>query len=185
MPKEKITIVPREAIQSKIFVLRGKKVMLDRDLAMLYEVPTKRFNEQVKRNIKRFPEEFMFQLTDAEFKSLRSQFATSNRGGRRYLPYCFTEHGVAMLSSVLNSERAIQINIQIIKAFVKMREMLINYQELKQKIEDMEQKVDKRYKISSVLFEEVFKEMEKVKRLLAPPKEPQKDEIGFKPSRRK
>jgi len=171
-------LIPQEAIQSKILVLRGKKVMLDRDLAILYEVPTRRLNEQVKRNIKRFPEEFMFQLTNEEFKSLRSQIATSNRGGRRYPPFAFTEHGVAMLSSVLNSEKAIQVNIQIIKAFVKMREMFLNYQEIKQKIEAMERKYDQQFEINSYLFDEVYEEIKKINKLLTPPDEPQ-GKIGF------
>ncbi|MFH1187589.1 MAG: ORF6N domain-containing protein [bacterium] len=178
--QEKITIIPREAIQAKIFVFRNKKVMLDRDLAMLYEVPTKVFNQSVRRNLERFPKDFMFQLTNDELKNLRSQFVTSSWGGQRYFPYVFTEQGVAMLSSVLKSRKAIQINIQIIKAFVKMREMLVDYQELKQKIEDMERKVDKKFAANSYLFEEVFKEVDEVKRLLTPPSEIRKNEIGFK-----
>src|SRR3972149_5427901 len=100
-------------IEKKILLIRGHKVMLDSDLAVLYGVTTKRMNEQVRRNLRRFPADFMFQLTSEEAESLRSQFATSKRGGRRYLPYAFTEQGVAMLSSVLNSERAIEVNIQI------------------------------------------------------------------------
>jgi len=172
-------LIPQEAIQSRILILRGKRVMLDRDLAMLYDVPTRRLNEQVKRNIKRFPEPFMFQLTIEEknelvancdrFKPLKHSTA---------LPYAFTEHGVAMLSSVLNSEKAIMVNIQIINAFIKMQGMLVNYQELKQKIEDMERKVDEKSKINSYLFEELFREMEAVKKLLEPPEKPEK-KIGF------
>ncbi len=107
-------IVPQEAIETKIFWTRGKKAMLDVDLAQLYGVPTKRLNEQVRRNIKRFPEDFMFQLTWEEAKFLRSQFATLKRGEHiKYLPYAFTEQGIAMLSSVLNSERAIEVNIRL------------------------------------------------------------------------
>src|SRR6266446_8000343 len=111
--------------------------MIDVDLAELYELPTKRFNQQVRRNLNRFPEDFMFQLTKEEADSLRSQFATSKtgRGGRRYLPYAFTEQGVAMLSSVLNSERAIEVNITIMRAFVKLRHMLESNEELARKIE--------------------------------------------------
>jgi ORF6N domain len=114
--------------------------MLDSDLAELYQVPTKRLNEAVKRNFDRFPEDFMFQLTDQETDSLRSQFATSNvgRGGRRYPPYAFTELGVAMLSSVLNSERAVQMNILIMRAFVKLRELLATHKDLARKIEKLE-----------------------------------------------
>ena len=127
-------------IQNMIYNIRGYKVMLDSDLAMLYEVETKRLNEAVKRNIKRFPEHYMFQLTAEEYDSLRSQFATSNagKGGRRYAPYVFTEQGVAMLSSVLRSEKAIQVNIQIIDAFVKMRQWVIENKELAQRLSQLE-----------------------------------------------
>ncbi len=163
-----LNLVPQETIQSKILFLRGKRVMLDKDIAMLYGVPTGRLNEQVKRNIKRFPEEFMFQLSKEEFDNLISQFAISKRGGTRKPSFAFTELGIAMLSSVLNSEKAIQINIQIIKVFIKMREMLINYQEVRQKIEEMEQKYDYQFKI-------VF---EAIRQLLEPPDKPEK-KIGF------
>lgn len=160
--------------------MRGKKVMLDKDLALLYEVLPKRMNEQVRRNLQRFPDDFMFELTKEEYNSLRSQFATLKRGEHsKYLPYAFTEHGILMLSSVLNSERAIKVNIQIMRTFSKMREMLVNYQELKQKLEEMEKKVNKKLKINSYLFEEVFKEIETVKKLLEPPVR-EKAEIGFK-----
>jgi hypothetical protein len=173
------SLIPQETIQSRILILRGKRVMLDRDLAMLYEVPTRRLNEQVKRNTKRFPEPFIFQLTIEEknelvancdrFKPLKHSTA---------LPYAFTEHGIAMLSSVLNSETAIIINIQIINTFIKMREMLVNYQEIKQKIEDMERKYDHQFKINSYLFDEIFEEMKAINRLLEPPEKPEK-KIGF------
>ena len=136
--KQNLSLIPQEVIESKILVFRGKKVMLDRDLAFLYDVPTKVFNQAVKRNIKRFPEDFMFQLTKEEYKSLRSQFVTLKRGQHsRYLPHVFTEHGILMLSSVLNSERAIQVNIQIMRTFTKMREILLNYKDLKEKIENI------------------------------------------------
>ena len=112
-----------EKIQNMIYEIRGHKVMLDSDLAQLYEVPTHQLNQAVKRNVKRFPADFMFQLTDDEWESLRSQFVISktSRGGRRFAPYVFTEHGVSMLSTVLNSERAIEINIQIMRTFVQLR----------------------------------------------------------------
>ncbi len=136
------------SIQNMIYEIRGYKVMLDSDLASLYEVETKRLNEAVKRNIKRFPGHYMFQLTKDEYEGLRSQFATSNlisqneisknKGGRRYLPYVFTEQGVAMLSSVLRSEKAIQINIQIIDTFVKMRRWAIENKEIAQRLSDLE-----------------------------------------------
>ena len=114
--------------------------MLDEDLAELYQVPTGRLNEQVKRNIGRFPVDFMFQLTEEEFKNLISQNATSSWGGRRKLPFAFTEHGVLMLSSVLNSERAVGVNIQIMRIYTKMREMLMTNQEIQLKLEQLERK---------------------------------------------
>ena len=123
-------------IQDLIYEIRGQKVMLDRDLAGLYGVLTQRLNEAVKRNIKRFPSDFMFKLTDEEWKSLISQFAISKnvRGGRRFLPYVFTEQGVSMLSSVLNSERAIEVNISIMRAFVKLRHFIYSQMETNEKI---------------------------------------------------
>ncbi|MEI7512425.1 MAG: ORF6N domain-containing protein [Candidatus Uhrbacteria bacterium] len=122
-----LTLIPLERIENRIFIIRGKKVMLDRDIAELYGVETKVLNQAVKRNIERFPEDFMFELSLNEAESLRSQFVTSNigRGGARYLPVVFTEQGVAMLSSVLKSKRAIQVNIQIIRTFTKLREMVL------------------------------------------------------------
>lgn len=162
-------LISIEVIASKIFVIRGRRVMLDTDLALLYEVETKRLNEQVARNKKRFPEDFMFQLTKAESEILKSHFATSKRGGRRYLPYVFTQEGVAMLSSVLNSERAIQVNIQIMRAFTQLRRMVLTNHELKRKIEEMERKYDKQF---SVVFEAI-------KQLLAPERKGNKRVIGF------
>ncbi|MFC1517470.1 ORF6N domain-containing protein [Candidatus Margulisiibacteriota bacterium] len=129
-------LVPLEVIENKILLIRGEKVMLDRHLAKLYGVPIKRLNEQVKRNTERFPEDFMFQLTKAEADRLRSQNATLKRGEhRKYLPYVFTELGVAMLSSVLNSKTAIQINMQIMRTFTKLRRILANNKELSRKFE--------------------------------------------------
>lgn len=127
-------------IQNLIYEFRGHKVMLDSDLALLYEVPTFRLNEAVKRNIKRFPTNFMFQLTKEEYTTLISQIAISKpkRGGRRFMPYVFTEQGVAMLSSVLNSEKAIQINIQIMNTFVQMRQWAINNKEFSQRLLELE-----------------------------------------------
>ena len=132
--------VPAEVIQSKIYLIRGHKVMFDGDLAKLYGVPTKVFNQQVKRNLKRFPGDFMFQLSLEEVQNLRSQFVTSSWGGRRYAPYVFTELGVAMLSSVLNSDRAIEVNIQIMRVFTKLREIMASHKDLARKIEDLEKK---------------------------------------------
>ena len=148
-------LVPQEMIENRIFLIRGQKVMIDHDLASLYGVPTKVFNQAVRRNIRRFPDDFMFQLTPEETLALRSQNVTSNlrsqigtskRGGRRYLPYVFTEHGILMLSSVLNSERAIQVNIQIMRTFTRLRRLLAGHRELRRKIEEMEKKYDGQFK---------------------------------------
>ncbi len=143
--KMKNTLIPQEIIENKIYLIRGRKVMLDADLAKLYKIETKTFNRAVKRNLERFPEEFMFRLNKSETENLRYQIGTSGWGGRRYLPYVFTEYGVAMLSSVLNSKRAIQVNIQIIKTFVRLREIVISNRALRMKIEAMEKKYDKRF----------------------------------------
>ena len=162
-------VVPIKNLINKIIFLRGHKVMLDSDLAELYGVETKRLLEQVKRNIERFPADFMYQLTEKEFTFLRSQFATSKRGGRRYPPYAFTEQGIAMLSSVLHSERAIKVNIAIMRAFVKLRELLLTNKEFTRKLQKMEAKYDKQFRI-------VF---EVLQQLMEPPNKPRK-EIGFK-----
>ena len=173
------SLVPQELIQSKILHLRGQKVILDRDLAVLYGVETRVLNQAVRRNISRFPDDFMFQLTRDEAKFLRSQFVTLKENQHfKYMPYAFTEQGVAMLSSVLNSERAVQVNIQIMRVFTKMREMFINYQEIKQTLEDMERKYDHQFKINNILFEEVFEEIKAINKLLEPPDKP-KGKIGF------
>jgi phage regulator Rha-like protein len=141
-------IVPIERITNKIYLMRGMKVMLDRDLAELYDVETRTLVQAIKRNKQRFPPDFMFQLSKDEFDSLRSQIVISKgRGGRRYPPYAFTEQGVAMLSSVLNSDRAIQVNILIMRAFTKLREMLSTHEDLKKKIDDMEKKYDQQFQI--------------------------------------
>ena len=162
--------IPTEAIAAKILIIRGKRVMLDSDLAALYGVKTGRLNEQVKRNIKRFPDDFMFQLTKEEALNLISHFATSNWGGIRKLPNVFTQEGVAMLSSVLNSERAIMVNIQIMRAFTQLRRMLLTNVNLKHKIEEMEKKYDKQFLV-------VF---QAIKQLLEPPPAPRpKRIIGF------
>src|SRR5437867_1687161 len=130
-------------IQNRIFEIRGLKVMLDFHLAELYEVETKRLNEAVKRNIQRFPNDFMFVLSKKEYDSLRSQIATSKRGGTRYLPFAFTEQGIAMLSSVLNSEKAINVNIAIIRTFVLLRQYALQYKDLEEKLKKLEKKYNK------------------------------------------
>jgi hypothetical protein len=164
------SLVPTEIIEKKIFLIRGQKVMLDADLADLYGVSTKRLNEQVRRNLNRFPPDFMFQLNEEEIEILRSQFATSKtgRGGRRYFPYAFTEQGVAMLSTVLSSEQAITVNIMIIRAFVKLREMIASNKDLARRLDELEKKYDKQFKI-------VF---EAIRQLMTPP-ETSKRKIGF------
>jgi hypothetical protein len=158
-----------ELITSKIFMLRGKKIMIDRDLAFLYRVSTKRLNEQVKRNIKRFPSDFMFQLTQSEkieLVAICDRFNTLKHS--TVMPYAFTEQGVAMLSSVLNSERAILVNIQIVRAFTQLRRMLLTNQDLRRKISEIEKKYDQQFKI-------VF---DAIRQLLTPPEKP-KRRIGF------
>lgn len=142
-----IEMLDSDLILSKIIIIRGHKVMLDKDLAELYGVETKRLKEQVKRNIGRFPDDFMFELTKSEFGNLRSHIATSRWGGTRYAPLAFTEQGVAMLASVLNSPRAIEVNIQIVRAFVKLRQMISSHDELRKKIEAMEDTYDGQFRL--------------------------------------
>lgn len=162
------------SIERRIYIIRGQKVMLDTDLALLYRVATFRLNEQVKRNRKRFPRDFMFQLNAEEADCLTSQFAMSNagRGGRRTLPYAFTEQGVAMLSSVLNSERAVQVNIAIMRAFVKLREIIATHRELAHKIGELERK----FQTHDSQIQAVF---DAIRELLAPKPKPLKRRIGF------
>jgi hypothetical protein len=136
-------LLSQKLIEDKIFIVRNQKVMIDKDLAEFYGVTTKRLNEQVKRNKKRFSEAFMFQLNKEEFESLRSQFATSNRGGRRYLPFVFSEYGALMLANVLASQQAIDASIRIIETFVKLREFAYTHKELVQKINQLERKYDR------------------------------------------
>lgn len=142
-----LAIIPQEVVEGKILFIRGKKVMMDRDLAALYGVETFNLNKAVKRNIDRFPDDFMFQLSSEEFKNLIFQNGISSWGGTRKLPYAFTENGVAMLSSVLNSKRAIAVNIQIMRTFTRIREMLATNTELARKIETLEKKYDSQFKV--------------------------------------
>jgi len=150
-------------IKSRIYTLRDKEVMLDEDLAELYQVSSKRLNEQVKRNIERFPNDFMFQLTEKEYENLRSQFATSssNHGGRRYLPYVFTEQGVYMLSAVLKSQVAIEVSISIMRTFTKMREFSMHYNALARQIMELEKKHNKKFKEVFERLDDIVKETEK------------------------
>ena len=165
-------VILEEAIINKIYNIRGQKVMLDSDLAELYGVENKRLKEQVKRNLDRFPEDFMFELTDEEFQNLRSQIATSSWGGRRYNPYVFTEQGVSMLSSVLNSKIAIQVNIQIIRIFTKLREMILTQKDIMLKLEILEKQTSENNESIQLIFEAL-------RGLLASPKQ-DLEPIGFK-----
>lgn len=149
------SLLSEEKISNKIYFIRGQKVMLDSDLALLYEVETKRLNEQVKRNLSRFPEDFMFQLTENEYNSSRSQIATLKNGrgsNLKYLPYAFTEHGILMLSSVLKSDKAIQTNIQIMRIFTKVRQMLLDTTEIKVDILQIQKKLENHDKNIELVF---------------------------------
>lgn len=164
---KELTTIPHERIVSNIHMIRGKKIMLDSDLAELYGVPTGRLNEQVRRNHERFPEDFMFRLTEKEFTVLRSQIAISNkegRGGRRYPPLAFTEQGVAMLSSVLNSKQAVLVNVQIIRTFTRLRELLETNKVLRKKLMAIEQKYDKQFKVVFDVLKRLVVEEAKPKR---------------------
>jgi len=165
-------ITSEKKIIDKIFLVRGQKVMLDTDLAQLYCVETRRLNESIKRNASRFPKDFMFKLTRREFANLKSQFATSSWGGTRKLPMAFTELGVAMLSSVLNSAKAIAVNIKIIRIFTKMREVILSHKDLLLRLDQLERKVDK----NDEDIQTVFKVL---RQLISPPSAPRK-KIGFK-----
>lgn len=158
-----------QQIEERIFIIRGKKVMLDTDLAMLYQVKTKYLNRQVRRNLERFPNDFMFQLTQTEFSNLKCHFGTSSWGGTRTLPLAFTEHGILMLSSVLKSKQAIAVNIHIMRVFTRLRELMIQHEDLEQRITELEKKYDAQFK-------SIF---EAIRRLLEPPPAKPKPPIGF------
>lgn len=166
------TVERVEGIASRIFVVRGLRVMLSHDLADLYGVPTKALLQAMRRNAERFPEDFAFQLSVEEFGALRSQVVTSNRGGMRYRPYAFTEQGVAMLSSVLRSDRAVAVNIEIMRTFVKLRSMLESNRALAKRLAELEQKVDQQ-------FSDVF---DAIRELVTPPDAAAKKPIGFVPN---
>jgi hypothetical protein len=172
MSKE-ITI-PDQTITSKIYLIREQKVMVDSDLAELYQVQTKLLKRQVRRNIERFPDDFMFELTKDEFDNLRSQFGTSRWGGSRYIPMVFTEQGVAMLSSVINSSRAIAVNIRIIRVFTKIREMLTDNLNIKLEIEEIKKNLSNQNKNIEIVFQYLDELIEK--------KEKPITKIGFKKS---
>jgi hypothetical protein len=166
-------LVAAEIIENKIFMIRGHRVMLDRDLALLYGIATRYLNKAVTRNLERFPGDFMFQLNEGEFKNLMFQIGTSSWGGTRKMPRAFTEQGVAMLSGVLNSKRAIQVNIAIMRAFVKLRHILSNHKELACKLNELERKIEKHDGEIQAIFEAI-------RRLMAPPPERPKRRIGFR-----
>jgi hypothetical protein len=160
----KASIVPDERIERAIYLIRDEKVMLDSDLANLYEVETKVLIQAVKRNIDRFPHDFMFQLSNKEFADLKSQIVTSSWGGRRYAPYAFTEQGVAMLSGILRSYRAVRVNVEIMRAFVRLRRMLSENAELSRKLDSLESKYDKQFKVVFDAIRALMRQPEKKQR---------------------
>lgn len=168
--KKNHALVPGGFIEKHIYRLRGQKVMLSTDLAGLYGVEPRRLNEQVTRNVERFPSDFMFRLNQREFEHLKSQFAISSWGGMRKPPYAFTEQGVAMLSSVLRSKRAVQVNIEIVRAFVRLRRMLATHTVLARKLEELEKKYDVQFKV-------VF---DALRKLMQPPEPKRLKDVGFK-----
>ena len=178
-PVKSHQLIPIESIERRIFLIRGHKAMLDADLAKLYGVTTKRLNEQVKRNRDRFPEDFMLQLTLEEGRAVlasRSQIATLKRGKNiKYAPYAFTEHGAVMAANVLNSPVAVRASIQVVRAFVRLREILSTHKDLARKLEEMEKKYDRQFKV-------VF---EAIRELMAPPPSPRDRQIGFAPPEKK
>jgi hypothetical protein len=164
-----LTSIPIERVEKAILLIRGEKVILDTDLATLYVVETRSLLQAVKRNLERFPSDFMFQLTRKEFESLRSQSVISKgRGGRRYLPYAFTEHGAIMAANVLSSKGAVQASVQVVRAFIRLRQMLVSNAELAHKLSEIERKYDAQFKV-------VF---DAIRQLMTPP-EPQRKQIGF------
>ena len=167
------SLIPAERIANAIYLIRNETVMLDRDLATLYGVETKALKQAVRRNLDRFPKDFMFVLTATEFKNWRSQFVTSNkdRMGLRYPPMAFTEHGILMLSSVLNSKRAVQVNIEIMRAFVKLRSILASNVELSRRLDELEQKYDRHFKIV----------VDAIRGLMTPAVSKKREQIGFQP----
>ena len=172
MPKA-TAILPADRIESRILLVRGEKVILDSDLAELYGVTTKRLNEQVKRNKNRFPADFMFQASSAETEHLRSHFATSKsaRGGRRYQPYAFTEHGAIMAASVLNTPRAVEVSVYVVRAFIKLRETISTHKELARKFGELEKRMETQDEDIAAVFEAI-------RQLMEPPDKPAK-RIGF------
>jgi hypothetical protein len=178
MASRSAALVPVEHITQSILVLRGQKVLLDAELAALYGVSTKRFNEQVRRNRERFPADFMFQLTPEEAEALRSQIATSKkpgRGGRRYLPYAFTEHGAIMAATILNSARAVEMSVYVVRAFVKLRELLASNKELARRLNELEARLERRLATHDQAIAAI---LSAIRQLMHPPV-PKRRPIGF------
>ncbi len=175
---EAAALVVTEHISRQILVVRDHKVMIDADLAALYGVTTKRFNEQVKRNLARFPADFMFRLNETEHAALRSQIATSNsgRGGRRYLPYVFTEHGAIMAATILNSPRATEMSVFIVRAFVELREALATHKELAKRLDELELRLGRKLATHDQAISGI---LEAIRQLMAPPEPAKKRRIGF------
>jgi replication fork clamp-binding protein CrfC len=169
---------PAPLIESRIYLIRGHKVLLDADLALLYQVETRALNQAVRRNEERFPEDFMFRLSKEEEESLRSQTVTSNegRGGRRYLPYAFTEQGIAMLSSVLTSKRAIEVNIAIIRTFVRLRQLLATHEEIARRLDDLEWRQSEQGQQIQLVFDTI-------QHLIEAPEDDRKKRFGFPTSK--
>jgi ORF6N domain len=182
MAKAKPVPVATEQIAPRIFMLRGEKVLLDADLAELYGTSTGRFNEQVKRNLERFPKDFMFQLTEQEFRNLRSQFATSSLppswGGRRYPPFAFTEHGAIMAASVLNTPRAIEVSVYVVRAFVQLRELLFSNKALTKRLDELEARIERKLDSHDQAITGLI---HTIRELMTPadPTPPKKRRIGF------
>jgi hypothetical protein len=184
MAKLHLPMIPDEIIINKIYLVRGQKVMIDRDLAELYGVETKRLKEAVKRNIERFPEDFMFEMTKEEFANWRSQFATSKSDmlGLRYAPFCFTNLGVPQLSTVLKSKRAIMVNLQVMRVFNKMQEILLTHKDILLKLEQLMKNDTEQDKKIMLIFE-YLKQLEETKQQQS--EQAQRKQIGFKPSNKK
>lgn len=164
--------LPEIPVDNLILEIRGQKIILDSDLASLYEVETKKLNQAIKRNLERFPEDFMFQLSEDEFANLRSQFVTSSWGGRRYPPYAFTEHGAIMAASVLNTPKAVEMSVYVVRAFVKLRTLALQYKELTRKLAQIEERLGEH---DTAIIEIV----NTIRQLMEPP-EAKKKEVGFR-----
>ena len=179
------TLIPAERIAQAIFVIRGQKVIIDADMGELYEVTTKRFNEQVRRNLERFPQDFMFQLTQQEWDALRSQFATLKTGRgqhRKYLPYAFTEHGAIMAATILNSPRATEVSVYVVRAFVRLREVLASNKELALKFSELESRIGRKLDSHDQAIAGI---LNAIRELMRPPEPPKKRPIGFVTSEEK